>query len=185
MGAAHIARPQAGRQHGRLHEPACVEGRTLAPLPAGHDMGTGSDAVADVAEDALHLLTGHDGPNVDTGLPARPETQLPSPPYKLIDGLVVDARLDEQSRSGGAILAHVGEDPPQRSVEASRRVDKSVACHLTQPVEDIQRAGRQARLFGELGQAQGAQRCLLGWLEDHVFPQASAGASFQAAIISG
>ena len=51
--------------------------------------------------------------------------------------------------------------------------------------EDRDHAGRQLGLLADLGEQQRGQRRRLGRLEDRELPQASAGASFHAAISSG
>ncbi len=88
--------------------------------------------------------------------------------------------------AGGALQDLLaGGDVTGERHHAHQRVLHQRCPHALAPAaDDVDDAARE-ELAGELRQAQGGERGLLGGLSTTVLPAASTGAIFQAAIISG
>src|SRR5450759_753583 len=100
-------------EHGGLHEVAGAE--TVHALATGHEPRALFVADIDVAENAVQLRLRNERAHLSHGIDAGADVQILDCLGQLVDHVVVDLLLDEQSRSGRADLALVEKDAEKRT----------------------------------------------------------------------
>src|SRR4029077_13150426 len=81
-----------------------------------------SGAGGDVTEDAIHLSFGDERTHLGHRIDARADLQILHGVAQVVDSLLVDLLLDEETRAGRADLALVEKDPEERSRDRPRQV---------------------------------------------------------------